>query len=150
MVNNVDQLLTRWRADDTNRVHRDIVQQCQHLVLSIFGFIAFDYDLETLDGKDATGNELTLALQDFVTAFQALMFLPFRAASLYWKINPRYRRARKVIQRYLYQMMEQELAESEESRTQRKRTCLVASLVSSLQKDEILESKKSEEEKQGK
>ena len=150
MIDNVDKLLSKWHADDPNRVHLDIVQQSQQLVLSIFGFIAFDYDLETLDGKDTNGNELTLALQDFVSAFQALMFLPFRLGSLYWRFNPRYRRARQIIQRYLYRMMEQELAEDEESRVQRKRTCLIASLVSSLQTDEIAEAAKSEEDKRGK
>jgi len=149
MIDNVDKLLASWRNDNINKIHQDIHEQCQHLILSIFGFIAFDYDLETFDGKD-TGNELTLALQESLTAFRALMYLPYVIGFLYWKFNPRYRRARKIIQRYIYQLIKQELAENEESRIERKRKSFIASLISSLQKDEVLESKKSEEEKQGK
>jgi hypothetical protein len=47
-------------------------------------------------------------------------------------------------------MIEQELGETEESRTQRKRTSLIASLVASLQPDEKLEATKREEDKKGK
>jgi len=47
-------------------------------------------------------------------------------------------------------MVEQELGENEESRAQRKRTSLIASLVASLQIDEKLEATKREEDKKGK
>ncbi|CAF3315426.1 unnamed protein product [Rotaria sp. Silwood2] len=46
-------------------------------------------------------------------------------------------------------MIEQEFNESPESRAQRKRTSLIASLVDSLQMDEEAEAKKSEEQKKG-
>ncbi|UJR11972.1 hypothetical protein I4U23_016150 [Adineta vaga] len=149
MVDHVDKLLVTWRANDTGIVHQNILQQCQYLVLGIFGFIAFDYDLEILDGKDGTGNELTQALQDFVSAFQFLLFTPPFIGNLYLKLNPRYRRAREIIKRYLYRIIEQESTESEESLASRKRTCFIASLVTSLQKDESLEANKSEDDKKG-
>ena len=47
-------------------------------------------------------------------------------------------------------MIEQELAKNLESIAQRKRTSLIASLVSSLQQDEKEEAKKNEEDKKGK
>ncbi|CAF4178546.1 unnamed protein product, partial [Rotaria sordida] len=43
--------------------------------------------------------------------------------------------------------MDNEFDQSKESRIQRKRTSLVASLVASLQKDEHIEAKKNEQEK---
>jgi hypothetical protein len=46
-------------------------------------------------------------------------------------------------------MIEQELAESPESIAQRKRTCLIASLVASLQSDEKMEATKNDEERKG-
>jgi hypothetical protein len=46
-------------------------------------------------------------------------------------------------------MIEQELRETPEMRAERKRTSLIASLVDSLQEDEKLEAKKSEETKKG-
>jgi len=46
-------------------------------------------------------------------------------------------------------MMEQEMAQSKEVIEQRKRTCLIASLVGSLQIDEAMEAKKRDEDKKG-
>ncbi|CAF1348546.1 unnamed protein product [Adineta ricciae] len=149
MIDHVDKLLVRWRANDIDIIHQNILQQCQYLVLGIFGFIAFDYDLEILNGEDFTGNELTQALQDFVSAFQFLLFSPSFISSIYLKFNSRYRRAREVIKRHLYQIIEQELTENEESLANRKRTCFIASLVTSLQENESLEASKPEEDKKG-
>jgi hypothetical protein len=46
-------------------------------------------------------------------------------------------------------MIEQELRQTPEMRSERKRTSLIASLVNSLQQDEKLEEKKLEEDKKG-
>jgi hypothetical protein len=62
---------------------------------------------------------------------------------------PRHQRAQQTIQKYLYQAIDQELATSEDSRRQRKKISFIASLVDSLQKDEKVESMKSDEEQQG-
>jgi cytochrome P450 len=151
IVDCVDQLLVKWRNTPAEKVHLDIVHQCQNLLLLIFGFITFDYDLETLDDDSITcNNELTQALHDFMSSIEIVFFSPVFVATLYLKLSSRHRRAKAVIERYLYRMIENELAESPESRLQRKRTCLIASLVALLQTDEKLEATKSEEEKKGK
>jgi hypothetical protein len=60
------------------------VQQCQNLLLDMFGFIAFDYDLETLDSSNmAENNELTHALQHLLNAFQTIFYLSRLAVVLY-------------------------------------------------------------------
>ncbi len=142
--------MARWRADPTPRVHVNMSDQCHELLLAIFGFIGFDYNLETLDGEIGAGrNELTLALHDFLSAFQITLKLPNFIAAGYLKLSPRYKRAHAIIERYLYQMMEQEMAQSKEEIEQRKRTCLIASLVGSLQIDEAMEAKKRDEDKKG-
>jgi len=143
--------LNKWRASPAEKVHLDIVQQCQNLLLVIFGFIAFDYDLETLDDDSTTSNnDLTQALRDLLSIFHTTIHSPIFVSNIYLKLNPRYRRARATIERYCNQIIEQELAENPESIAQRQRTSLIASLVSSLQQDERAEAKKSEEEKKGK
>ena len=150
IIDCTDKLLTRWRADLTPRIHVDIGEQCHELLLAVFGLIAFDYDLETLDGESGAGrNELTLALHDFLSIFQITLQLPNFIAAVYLKLSSKYRRAHAIIERYLYRMMEQELSQSEELIAQRKRTCLIGSLVGSLQKDEKLEAKKKNEDKKG-
>jgi cytochrome P450 len=148
----VDKQLDKWRVQSKDYIHTDIVQQCQNLLLQIFGFIAFDFDLGTLSNDHhAKGrNELNQALEDLLNTLNVVIYTPRFFSIIYITFNLRYRRARAIIQKYLYRMIEQELGETEESRTQRKRTSLIASLVASLQPDEKLEATKHEEDKKGK
>jgi cytochrome P450 len=150
IVDCTDKLLSNWRARPSHHVHCDIVQQCQNLLLQIFGLISFDYDLEALDECDSNQNELMKALQDFMSVFEVMFFCPPTVGTIYTKLSRRYQRAKAIIEQYIYQMIDNEMAASQESRAQRKRTCLIASLVASLQEDEEAETKKSEDDKKGK
>jgi hypothetical protein len=143
--------LTRWQTynNDSTEVHLNMIEQSQQLLLSIFGYIAFDYDLQTLDNEyNSQKNELTQALHVHLGAVTIAILLP-RIIGRIYLLNPAYRQALSTIDRYLEQMIEQELRETPEMRAQRKRTSLIASLVDSLQQDEKLEAKKSEEDKKG-
>ncbi|CAF1054011.1 unnamed protein product [Adineta steineri] len=146
-----DKLLIRWQNsnDNSREIHLNMIEQCQQLLLSIFGYIAFDYDLQTLDDEyNSQKNELTHALHIHLGAAITTIQLPTIIARIYL-LNPVYRRARATIDRYLQEMIEQELRETPDMRAERKRTSLIASLVDSLQQDEKLEQTKSEEDKKG-
>jgi cytochrome P450 len=147
-----DKQLDKWRAQPKGLIHTDIVQQSQGLLLQIFGFIAFDFDLGAFLDHTHTkhDNELHEALKGVLDVMNIVFYSPKVFAKIYLKLNLRYRRARATLEKYLDRMIEQELGESEESRTQRKRTSLIASLVASLQQDEKLEAAKREEDKRGK
>jgi cytochrome P450 len=147
IIDCTDKLLNNWRSAPLNHIHLDIVQQCQNLLLALFGLIAFDYDLETLNNDSR--NELTQALKVFVGAVEIVMYLPKFLSIIYLKLSPRHRRARATIERYVYRMIDHELAQNPETIAERKRTSLIASLVCALQKDEQMEMTKSEEEKKG-
>jgi hypothetical protein len=135
--------------DDSTQIHLNMMEQCQQLLLAIFGYVGFDYDFQTLDDEyNSQKNELTHALHVHLGAAKTVTQLPTIIGRIYL-FNPVYRRARAIIDRYLHQMIEQELRETLEMRAERKRTSLIASLVDSLQKDEKLEEQKSEEEKKG-
>jgi hypothetical protein len=70
IIDCTDKLLARWHADSIPRVHANINEQYHEILLAIFGLIAFDYDLQTLDGESGAGrNELTIALHDFLSTF---------------------------------------------------------------------------------
>lgn len=78
IVECVDKLLDIWRADSSEKVHVNIVQQCQNLVLAIWGFIAFEYDLETLNDTNVSSkNELTRALLDLLRTAQTILQLNY-------------------------------------------------------------------------
>ena len=151
IIDCTDKLLNRWRNynNDTKQIHLNMIEQCQQLLLAIFGYVAFDYDLQTLDDEyNSQTNELTQAFHIHLGAASTVLQFPTIVGRIYL-FNPVYRRARSIIDRYLDQMIAQELRETPEARAERKRTSLIASLVDSLQKDEKLEEKKPEEEKKG-
>ncbi len=128
----------------------NLIEQSQQLLLAIFGYVAFDYDLQTLDDEYNTNkNELTHALHIHLDAILICIQLPRILARIYLLLNIKYRQSRSIIERYLQQMIEQELRETPQIRAERKRTSLIASLIDSLQQDEQFEAKKSEETKKG-
>jgi hypothetical protein len=52
IIDCTDKLFDQWRLksdNDRNYIHLNTVDQSQNLSLGIFGFIGFDYDLETLE-----------------------------------------------------------------------------------------------------
>ncbi|CAF1063589.1 unnamed protein product [Adineta steineri] len=145
IVDCVDKLLIRWRAKSPQHVHLDIVQQSQNFLLAIFGLIGFDYDMETLDNdNDTNKNELTKALQYFLSNFNMMLFSPKILSTIYFKLSSQYRQSQKTIEQYFDRMIKQELDNGKELIAQRKRTSLIASLVGSLQQDEEMETNKSE------
>ncbi|CAF1200475.1 unnamed protein product [Rotaria sordida] len=147
IINYTDEILNNWRSSSSDHIHCDILQQCQNLILEIFGFIGFDYDFDTLSG--IKNNELVQALKTYIGMVEIGSYLPNFLLRAYMKLSPKYRRIQTTIKRYLYRMIEQEFNETLESRAQRKKTSLIASLVASLQTDEQAEERKSEEEKKG-
>ncbi len=152
IIDCTDKLLTRWRTyyNDPKEIHLNLIEQSQQLLLAIFGYVAFDYDLQTLDDEYNTNkNELTHALHIHLDAILICIQLPRIITQIYLLLNIKYRQSRSTIDRYLQQMIEQELRETPQMRTERKRTSLIASLVDSLQQDEKLEANKSEETKKG-
>ncbi|CAF4292054.1 unnamed protein product, partial [Rotaria sordida] len=116
IINCTDELLNNWRSNSSDHIHCDILQQCQNLLLEIFGFIGFDYDVDTLSGTNY--NELAQALKTYVDTMGLGSYLPNFLFNAYLKLSPKCRRARTTIKRHLYQMMEQELNETPESRAQ--------------------------------
>jgi hypothetical protein len=127
-----------------------MIEQCQQLLLAIFGYVAFDYDFQTPDEEYNTHkDELTDALRVYLDVEIILPQLPKIIGRIYLLLHLKYQRARSTINRYLQQMIEQELRQTPEMRSERKRTSLIASLVNSLQQDEKLEEKKLEEDKKG-
>lgn len=128
-----------------------MIEQSQQLLMAIFGFIAFDYDLQTLDNRtENVQNELTQAFYTLLNSMQTLFQLPTFLGRLFMLLNFKIQRARATIDQYLNKMIEHELNATPDMRAERKRTCLIASLVTSLQEDEQLEASKSEKDKQGK
>jgi hypothetical protein len=152
IVNCTDKLLDQWRSktDDPTYIHLDIVNKCRNLLLDIFGFIAFDYDLENLESSDITQhNKLTQALSDFLDTFVIALRMPVFMVKIYLATNSRYRQAKSTIHGYFNQIIEQEQRKTPEEIAERKRTSFIASLVGSLQQDEKSEAAKPEEEKRG-
>ncbi|CAF1385866.1 unnamed protein product [Rotaria sp. Silwood1] len=147
-----DKLLDVWRskADDPNYIHLDVVKDCQNLLLEIFGFIGFDYDLQMLgDDDSAKNNRLTKSLKDFLDILFFALLLPSTLAKIYLKLNSRDCQAMNVFREYADRIIEQEKNKGSQSILERKRKCLIASLVGSWQQDEKIETTLPEEKQRG-
>jgi cytochrome P450 len=152
IVQCTDKLLCRWRSDnnDPTCIYLNMVEQSQQLLIDIFGLIGFDYDLHTLDNEnDDSTNELVHALYTYISTTVMFTQLPEVMGRIYLFFNLRYRRAQHIIDRYLNQMIEQELKDTLITRAERKKTSFIASLVTSLQENEIFETTDVEENKKG-
>jgi hypothetical protein len=154
IIDCTDKLLDQWRSttdNDPNHIHLNIVDQCQNLSMAIFGFIGFDFDLQTLEESSINqNNKLRKAIRDFLKIFILTIPVPTFISKIYLKISPWYRHTMITINDYLKQMIEQEQRKTSEEIIERKRTSLISSLVGSLQQDEKAEAVKPEEEKKGK
>lgn len=150
IVQCTDQLIVQWRQHLPGTVHTDVIHQSKNLLLNVFGFIAFDYDLEMFTrNNEQSPNELTQALQDLLSIYSVVIYSPRSVSLVYLTFSRKYRRSRRIIHQYFNQMIDRELMQTSQSRAERKRTCLIASLVASLQADEKAEVMKSESEKKG-
>jgi hypothetical protein len=153
IIDCTDKLLDQWRSKtdhDPNYIHLNIVDQCQNLSLAIFGFIGFDYDLQTLEESSANkNNQLRKALSDFIKIFLLTIPVPTFISRIYLKMSPQYKHSIITISDCLKQMIEQEQRKTPKEIAARKRTSLIASLVGSLQQDEKAEAAKAEHEKKG-
>ena len=137
-------MLDQWRSSEKGHIHTDIVKQCEHLFLIIFGHIGFNYDLEM-----RVDNAFYQALQDYLSIFKTTLYMHEFMNKIYLKFNSKYQRAEAVIQQYLDRMIDHQQNENTESTKERVKTSLIDSLVNSMQKDEKVEASKSENEKKG-
>ncbi len=153
IIDCTDKLLDQWRSKtdhDPNYIHLNIVDQCQNLSLAIFGFLGFNYDLQTLEELNINQkNKLTQALNDFLEIFILTTRMPNFVSEFYLKISPQYRRARVTIEECLNQIIDQEQRKTPEEIADQKRTSLIASFITSLQQDEQAEAAKPEQERKG-
>ena len=147
ILNSTDKVLDNWRSFSPDHVHLDVLGRCQNLLLQIFGLIAFDCDFEAQN--ETNGNEFTQALRTVIDTMAASFFLPRCLLRIYLKLTRQYQRDRATIERYFHRMMEKEVNETEQVKAQRKQPSLITVLVASLQVDEAVEVRKSEELKKG-
>lgn len=146
-----DKLLDRWRQmNDPNHIHLNINEQTQQLLLAIFGFIAFDYDFQIFDDQcDKEHTKFIASMETFFNTIARVMEMPVVLGRVYLFFNCKHRQACLFMDRYIQRIIDQELRETVAMRAERKRTSLIASLVSSLQQHEDLEAEKPEEDKRG-
>ena len=126
IVAGTDRLLTKWRHSPFEFIHTEIIENCENLILDIFGSIAFDFDLKKLESSST--HEFPQALHDFLSTYKIITYLPKVMTKLCLRLYPRHQRAKKTIEKYLYQAIDQELAYSQDSIGQRKKICFIACL----------------------
>ncbi|CAF2970722.1 unnamed protein product [Rotaria sp. Silwood2] len=116
IIDCTDKLLNIWRTSPNEYVHVNIVQQTQNLLLAIFGFIAFDYDLEAFDSDvSPCKNEFVQTFRELLSLFDIALYWPSALLAICFKMHPRIRRLKVILERNLFQIMKNELNERSES-----------------------------------
>ncbi|CAF3293043.1 unnamed protein product [Rotaria sp. Silwood2] len=116
IIDFTDKLLNIWRNSPNEYVHVNIVQQTQNLLPAIFGFIAFDYDLEALDSDvSPCKNEFVRTFCELLSLFDIDLYLSSALLAICLKVHPRIRRLKAILERNLFQIMKNELNERSES-----------------------------------
>ncbi|CAF2806300.1 unnamed protein product [Rotaria sp. Silwood2] len=162
IIDCVDQLIHVWKLRYENK--DDIICTClindnQHLMLDTFTLLTFDYDLGNLKylAKVATQfnpdekyqpSDFGLALSTWLDALKRVYMngMPYIVNYYLLKFDRKYQSALKKLEDQAEKIISK--CQMEMNPNDRP-TNLVASLVSSLQKDEVLERTKSESEKRG-
>ncbi|CAF0891465.1 unnamed protein product [Didymodactylos carnosus] len=143
-----DRLIRLWRNKEEKTLNENIVGDSKHLLLDIIGFIAFDYDLQTIESAEKEKKEFTKALDMMISAHTTIVasgFLPYRVLQWWLKWNPSYQRAIETVRQIANKIIEKEADQSADTKPKN----MITLLVSSLQENEQEEAKKPEEEKQG-
>ena len=71
-----------------------------------------------------------------INSVKVILYSPTFLSKLYFTLSPRQRKARVIIEKYVYQMIDHEISIRSESTAERKGTSLIASLVNALGDDE--------------
>ncbi|CAF3207272.1 unnamed protein product [Rotaria sp. Silwood2] len=160
MTDCVDHLISIWKQRFENK--KDAICTClvddnQQLMLDMFTLLTFDYDLGNLKrlseaaslsnrGEKSKLSEFSQALSIWLNGFKRVTVngMPLIVNYYLLKFDRTYQKALKTLENYA----EKVIAKcQQETDLNKKPINLVASLVSSLQKDEVLEQSKCETEK---
>ncbi|CAF2098402.1 unnamed protein product [Rotaria magnacalcarata] len=126
----IDEKLTRRNGE----IHMDLVEQSQRLLLSIIGFIAFDYDLETTSTSGTF--DLRDAFNDFVrigNQFILISGIALWLGKLILRMSSQYQRALRTMKHYVTNMINEEKTRQQEATSSIRPINLIASLVSAVQ-----------------
>ncbi|CAM2703726.1 unnamed protein product [Rotaria socialis] len=126
----IDEKLSRRNGE----IHMDLVEQSQRLLLSIIGFIAFDYDLETTSTSGTF--DLRDAFNDFVrigNQFILISGVPLWLGKLVLRMSSQYQRALRTMKHYVTNMINEEKTRQQEATNSIRSINLISSLVSAVQ-----------------
>ncbi|CAF2790671.1 unnamed protein product [Rotaria sp. Silwood2] len=158
----VDQLIQIWKIRYENKddvICTSIWSDNQHMMLDMFTFLTFDYDLGNLKYLTKVATKFTShekyqpsnfgqALLVWIDGYKRVLSngMPYIVNYYLLKFDRKYQNALKIIYNHVEQIISKYQMEMNPND---KPVNLVSSLVSSLQKDEALERAKSETEKRG-
>ncbi|CAF2181970.1 unnamed protein product [Rotaria magnacalcarata] len=136
MIACTDRFIDEKLARQNGEIHTDLVEQSQRLLLDIIGFIAFDYDLDSLSSHD--GYDLPHAFNDFVRLGNQFILkngIPFWLGKLILRMSSKYQQALRTMKHYVLNVISEEQARQQEENSTTKPKNLVSSLVAAIKKE---------------
>ena len=135
IVDCVDHFIDDHFNQNNSKIHTDLVQKSQQLLLNIIGHIAFDYDLGQASSTDA---DLRKALKDLIRSVDVLFILgalPRWLGKLFLMMYWRFQRTKRIIKHYVMQIIVEEKNRQENLNLSKKPKSLIASLVAAIHQE---------------
>ena len=142
-ISHFDTIVTyadRWIDErfvaNSDQIHTDLIEQCQHLLLSIIAHVAFDYDQKK---SSVDGFSLHEAFNDFVhygNQFILMAGIPKWLGKVILLMHLKFRRALRIVKHHIMNIIAEEQKRQQNSSvksTQPK--SLIASLVAAVKKE---------------
>ena len=137
IVSCIDHFIDRKFVKNDRTIHKDLVKECQHVLLTIIARIAFNYDFSNVLSNN--GENIQESFNDMVdcaSRFALMTIIPLWLAKFLLNINWKFHRALKIMKHYVTIIINDELKRQQEGiDSSNQKTSLIASLIESSQSE---------------
>jgi cytochrome P450 len=137
IVSCIDHFIDEQFLKENNKIHKDLVKECQHVLLKIIARIAFNYDFSNLSSID--GQNIHQAFNEMIdcaSRFALMTAIPLWFAKLLLYFNSKFQRALNIMKHYVMIIINDEQKRQQEGIDLfNKRKTLISSLIEASQSE---------------
>jgi cytochrome P450 len=137
IVSCIDHFIDRKFVKNDKNIHKDLVKECQHVLLTIVARIAFNYDFSNLSSVD--GKNIHQSFNDMINCasrFALMSVMPLCLAKFMLNINWKFQRALKIMKHYVMIIINDEQKRQQEGiYLSDQRKTLIASFIEASQSE---------------
>jgi cytochrome P450 len=137
IVSCIDHFIDEQFLKQNKKIHKNLVEQCQHVLLTIIARIAFNYNFSNLSSVD--GENIHQAFNDMIdcaSQFALMTAIPLWFAKLILNFNSKFQRALNIMKHYVMIIINDEQKRQQEGiNLLNKKKTLISSLIEASQSE---------------